>query len=569
MKEEIYNVGIYTRLSHDDERKGESLSIENQKSILTEYAAKEGWNIYWTYVDDGYSGTNFERPGFKQMLADIKNGNINLVLCKDLSRLGRNHVQVGYFIEDMLPAFGCRFVAVNNNVDTLDANNSSNDMIGFLNLFNEFHSRETSKKVKTVRKSCAERGMFLGTYAPFGYKKSPEDRHKLMIDEEIAPIVQRMFRIRCKGGSYRSIATLFNEEHIISPRELYYQRKQEVNPQKENGLWNGSSVRKILRNEVYIGNLVQGKVGTLSYKSKKIIRKDEDEWIRVKHTHEPLITEEEWNQICALEEKNYHPRRRKNDSKQSVFTGLLVCADCGFHMRSNVEKGTRKKGTEYEYVSFLCSSYSRSGKTACTPHTIYENALTEIVLEEIRSFARAVSYDEEAVINRILKLRHKETTDNMSLYQKELKANEIRIKDLQGFVEQIYTDKMTGKMSEATFENLMSRYDEELQTRITSSEEMRKRLNACKETVYDVSKWANTIKQYVALEALEQEMLLELIDKIEVGEAAKWDGRRICDIKIIYRMVGGLTGISGESEVHADETHRKQAVSCGHLCPPQ
>lgn len=560
IKEKIYNVGIYTRLSNDDERKGESLSIENQKSILTEYAAKEGWNIHLTYVDDGYSGTNFERPGFKQMLADIKNGDINLVLCKDLSRLGRNHVQVGHFIEDILPAFGCRFVAVNNNVDTLDANNSSNDMIGFLNLFNEFHSRETSKKVKTVRKSCAERGMFLGTYAPFGYKKSPEDRHKLIIDAETAPIVQRMFRIRCKGSSYRSIATLFNEEHIISPRELYYQRKKEVNPQKENGLWNASTVRKILLSEVYIGNLVQGKVGTLSYKSKKIIRKDEDEWIRVENTHEPLITEEEWNQICALEEKSYRPRKRKSDNKRSVFTGLLVCADCDFNMRGNVERGTRKNGTEYEYVSFMCGNYSRSGKTACTTHTIYENALTEIVLEEIKSFARAVSYDENAVINRILKLKHQETTDKLALYQNEVKANEVRIKDLQGFVEQIYTDRMTSKISEATFGNLMSRYDEELQTRIKSSEEMQKQLKACEETVYDVSKWANTIKQYVALETLEQEVLLELIDKIEVGEAIKVDGKRICDIKIIYRMVGDLTGISEESEVDADETHGKQAL---------
>lgn len=561
MKNKTYYVGIYVRLSNEDERSGESVSIENQKSLLTKYVKKQGWVLVETYCDDGYSGTNFDRPAFQRMLADIKDGRINLVIVKDLSRLGRNHVLVGQFTEQILPAFGCRFVAVNNNIDTLDRDSNNNDLMGFLNLFNEFHSRDTSRKVKSVRKACAEQGQFLGTYAPFGYRRSEDDKHVLVIDEETAPTVRRMFKLRCEGKSFRSIATQFNAEHIPPPREVYYQRKKTKNPKNENSLWNATTIQKILRSEVYIGNMVQGKVGTLSYKSRKLVQKDQEDWIRVEGTHEPLISIAVWNQVCDMDEKKYRTRRQKSDGQTSIFTGLVHCADCGFKMRAQVERGKHKDGSDYKYVSFLCGNYSRSGKTACTTHSISEKVLTAIVAEEIREKARMVQYDEEELIRRILREKDRENSDQISLYEREIQMNETRLSDLGTLIQNLYEDRLKNAIPEGIFQGLMEKYDKEQQERRDSISDMQKRLREAKRNVCDVQTWAGTIKKYVFLEELSQDILLELIDRIEVGETQVINGQKLRDIKIVYRMVGDISGVRlDERTVETDDGITKQAV---------
>ena len=558
MKNKIYNVGIYTRLSQDDERQGESLSIENQKNLLTRYATEEGWNIHFTYVDDGYSGTNFDRPAFQQMLNDIKNGAINLVLIKDLSRLGRNHVQVGHFIEDILPNFKCRLVALNNNVDTGDINNSSNEMMGFLNLFNEFHSRETSKKVRSSKKSCAERGMFIGPYAPYGYKKSDDDRHNLVIDKEIAPIVQRIFKLRSKGSSYRGIAVLLNEEHIVTARDLYYQRKNQVNPHKMSGLWSATTVKQILLNEVYVGNMVQGKCGSLSYKSKKIIHKDIEDWIKVENTHEGLISPELWNQVSALSDKNYLARTPKHTSHKSSFTSMMECETCGSKMRLQVEHQKRKDGSVHIYTGFTCGNYARRGRKVCTPHTINEVVLNDIVIDEIKALAKAVTYNEENVINKIVKARKNDTTEQLVVYKKELQSNADRLVELEKFIDKLYTDRLEHKISEEMFTRLVTTYDTEMKAKIEGSREISEILKSLEEQVCDASQWASNIKKYIELETLEKDVMIELIDKIIIGEPTRIDGKKICNLKIIYRMVGDLSSL--ESEVSADEDFGQQAV---------
>lgn len=264
MGDKTYQAGLYLRLSKDDLRAGESVSIENQRLLLTKYITEQGWELKETYVDDGYSGTNFQRPGFQRMMRDAEDKIINVIVVKDLSRIGRNYIEVGKLTDETLPALGCRFIALNDSVDTMLGDN---DMAVYRNLFNEFYSKDTSKKVRTVKKACMERGQFLGTYAPFGYMKDPLDKHHLIIDEETAHIVRRMFQMRCAGQSFRSIAVQFNGEHIPSPKEIYYRRAGRENPAKENGIWNESTVKVILRNEAYIGHMVQGKSGTISYKN--------------------------------------------------------------------------------------------------------------------------------------------------------------------------------------------------------------------------------------------------------------------------------------------------------------
>ena len=311
-----YDAGIYVRLSKDDERAGESVSIENQKLILTKYAQEQGWNIVDTYVDDGHSGTNFDRPSVTRLIDDAKDGKINLILVKDLDRFGRNYIQVGQFTDYLFPMIGCRFIALNDGVDTI---HNDNDIMPFRNLFNEFQSRDTSKKIKAVKQACAASGKYLGCYAPFGYKKSPDNKHKFIIDETAAAVVRKIFDYRCKGYGFRKIAGFLNEEKIPTPRDYYYQQKGEPNPFYFNHMWNDVTMRVIIRNEVYIGNMVQNKCGTLSYKNDKQVKKSQEDWIRVEGTHEPIIEMETWNQCVEIDKRIKKPRSTGTGKQAQVY----------------------------------------------------------------------------------------------------------------------------------------------------------------------------------------------------------------------------------------------------------
>lgn len=302
MAETTYNVGIYCRLSNDDERDGESVSIENQKLLLQRYVRERGWNEIDTYIDDGFSGTNFQRPGVQRLIADAKAGRINVILVKDLSRFGRNYIEFGQYTDYLFPSIGCRFIALNNGIDTMNKD-SSTDAMCFLNLFNEFYSRDTSKKVRAVRKACAENGKFMGPHPSFGYKRDPGNKHHLIIDEDTAPVVRRIFTMRTSGMTYRAIAAALNEDGVQPPGAYYYQQEGRSDPRRVNHLWSNTTVKQIIHNEVYIGNLVQGRFGTLSYKSRKHVARSEDEWIRVEGTHEPLISREIWDTVVSIDEK--------------------------------------------------------------------------------------------------------------------------------------------------------------------------------------------------------------------------------------------------------------------------
>lgn len=400
MAETTYNVGIYCRLSNDDERAGESLSIENQRLLLQQYVRDRGWNEIDTYIDDGYSGTNFDRPGVQRLIADAQAKRINLILVKDLSRFGRNYIEFGRYIDYVFPAIGCRFIALNNGVDTAN-NDSSMDSMCFLNLFNEFYSRDTSKKVKAVKKACAENGKFMGTHPPLGYKRDPADKHHFLIDEDTAPIVRRIFSLRASGMTFRRIATMLNEEGVPSPGTFYYQGKGTEDPRRVNHKWAETTVKVLLRNEVYIGNMVQGKCGSLSYKSKKLVSKPKEEWIRVEGTHEPIISREVWDTVVSIDQRKVRKPDTENGNR-SIFVGLVYCAKCGFKMQNQVKNSISKRTGQPTRLSyFLCGNYLRSGKTACTIHTISEDALYQIVLEDIRAKAQYAAYDRDRLLEPV------------------------------------------------------------------------------------------------------------------------------------------------------------------------
>ena len=557
MTEKTYNVGIYCRLSNDDERDGESVSIENQKLLLQRYVLERGWNLIDVYIDDGYSGTNFQRPGVQRLIEDAKAKKINVILVKDLSRFGRNYIEFGQYTDYLFPSIGCRFIALNNGIDT-ESQNGSTDVMCFLNLFNEFYSRDTSKKVKAVKKACAENGKFMGTYPAYGYKRDPADKHHLIIDEDTAPTVRRIFSMRASGLGFRKIATMLNEEGIQPPGVLYYQRKGQSDPRRVNHQWAETTVKAIIRNEVYIGNMVQGKTGTMSYKSRKLINKPEDEWIRVEGTHEAIVTREMWDTVVSID-KNKVRKRDTADGERSIFTGLVYCADCGFKMRNQVERFTYKDGTPGRYSSFMCGNYARSGKTACSIHTIYENALSEIVLDNIREAARLVAHDREDIIERIVRTKDKEAHSRLSAFEKELKTSVARMQELERLMQNLYEDKCTGVVPQTVFQTLMQKYEAERAQKAAAIPELEKKIKAQLENKRDADRWADAIRRYTEITELDEHILFELVDRIEVGESIRRGRLRIRDVKLHYRYVGNVDEAMREA-VDSTEVQHDEAV---------
>ena len=538
MTEQTYNVGIYCRLSNDDERDGESVSIENQRLLLSQYVKERGWNLTDTYIDDGYSGTNFQRPGVQRLIADATAKRINVILVKDLSRFGRNYIEFGQYTDYLFPSIGCRFIALNNRIDTGNQD-GSNDVMCFLNLFNEFYSRDTSKKVKAVKKACAESGKFLGTYPAYGYRRDPADKHHLVIDEETAPMVRRIFAMRASGMGYRKIAATLNEEGVQPPGVLYYHRKGNEDPRRVNHQWALTTIRAITRNEVYIGNMVQGQHGTLSYKSRKLVGKPEDEWIRVEGTHESIISREVWDTVASIE-RNGVRKRNTADGVKSIFAGLVYCADCGFKMRNQVERFTYKDGRPGRYSSFICGNYARSGKAACTVHTVYENALYQIVLDDIREKARYAEYDRECLMERILRLKDKESRSRAVSCEQELKVTAARVRELETLMQTLYEDKCNGVIPQTAFQTLMQKYETERAQKAAAIPELEKKVRERRENRQDADHWAEIIRRYAEIAELDETILFELVECIEVGESEKRGSLRILNVKIFYRYVGNV-----------------------------
>jgi len=531
-----YSAGLYLRLSKDDERAGESVSIENQRLLLTSYVQEKGWDIREIYIDDGWSGTTMQRPAFQRMMRDAEDRRINLIIVKDLSRLGRNYIEVGRLTEETLPRLGCRFVALNDSVDSMLGDN---DMMVYRNLFNEFYSKDTSKKVRAVKQSCMKQGKYLGTYAPIGYIKDPANKHHLLVDEETAPIVRRIFKLRCQGLGHKSIMNLLNEERVPSPRMIYYGRNGRENPYRNNGLWSANIVKEILKNECYLGNLVQGKHGTVSYKNRHMVLKPEDQWIRAVGTHEPLVSQEDWNTVRALDYRNYKPRE-DSEGVVHLFTSLLRCADCGFNLRAHTVYDKRKDGTKKRRDNYICGNYARSGKTACTAHIIQEPVLIQLVLDEIREHAALAVFDEQRVIRAIGNEKNRESISLNALHRQQLRQDEDRLAELNGIIRSLYEDRVKKVVTEESFMEMMADYERERNARKVSVSELRTRVERCERVICDVDAWITAIRKYSGLEELTREVLVELIDYIEVYEPEKIDKQRVCEINVHYRFVGAV-----------------------------
>ena len=532
-KQTNYSVGIYLRLSKDDERAGESLSIENQRKILVNYVEEQGWNIYKEYVDDGYSGTTFDRPSMQRMLDDAKSGKINLIICKDLSRFGRNYIQVGQYTDYIFPMYNIRFIALTDNIDTANSDSASMDMMPLLNVFNEWHSANTSRKLKAVFKANAKLGKYKTTRCPYGYIKGDDVNHTPIINPETAPVVVRIFEMRAKGYNYGTIARILNDEEILPP-DRYYVQKFGGNYQSQNPYWRGEYVKRILHSPIYIGTLVQLKNTTISHKNHKLVTRDEEDWAVVPNNHEAIISQELWDKCQEINE-SVSQGKRDNKGEVAPLSGLLYCDKCGCKMKQHI---TGKKPTRAaERPEYICSGYANYGKKMCTSHYIKRYAIEDIVLADIRSKIALVLNEDDA---KQLFLEKKSTSHTIQFVEDKRDKVEIekRITELDNFIQSVYEDKVIGKIPETVCVNLINKYQDEKERLQKELSNILERLSEVQQDEKDVAEFIKRLKKYAGAETLTREMTLELIEYIVVDDI-KIDGvkNRHRKIHIYYKLL--------------------------------
>ena len=539
-----YKAGIYCRLSVDDASNSakaknyipgdESVSIENQYELLSKFVMLNGWIEVKTYKDDGYSGGNFQRPGFSEMLEDARAGVINLILVKDLSRLGRDYVEVGRYTDVIFPALGCRFVSV---LDRLDTEGDSTDMLHFRSLMNDYHLKDLSSKIKSVLHAKMRSGQFIAAYAPYGYGKSAEDRHKLVVDEESSTVVRQIYELRSSGMGYGKIAAALNRDGVVSPR-WYWAVHYGSGECRFSKLWTYTAVKNILNDPVYIGRLVQNSTGTRSYKDKTYVTKPESDWIIHENTHEAIVSAEVWNSVQELNQTAKARCENNVPPTPALFSGKLVCADCGSPLVANRETQHRKNGSVKKYTSYCCSRYLSSGHSICSWHRIYELGLKELVLTEIKAHAQAIELDEGAVLDKLAKQLSKRDAARLDLARQESARLRRRIHELETMTARLYEDKVNGVISEAAFTSLIGRCESERVEKAARLEWLDAELSASRRESDNSQRWAEAIRRRLSLQELDREAVEELIDHIEVGERSVIDGHKHQDITIYYRFVG-------------------------------
>ena len=508
-KQTEYKVGMYLRLSRDDERVGESLSIENQRTILTKYIEEQhGWTLYDEYVDDGISGTTFDRPGVQRMLEDAKAGKINLIICKDLSRFGRNYIQVGQYTDYIFPMYNIRFIALNDNIDTAKSDSASMDMMPIMNVFNEWHAANTSKKLRAVFEANAKSGKYKTNYPPYGYMKGTDKNCTPIVDPYSSEIVRRIFEMRAAGYSIKKIAKHLNDEHILVTSDYYYQSIGKVNPYQTAHLWSAGTVKRILNNPVYIGKLVQLRTTTVSYKNHKTVFRDESEWAVKENNHEAIISQELWDKAREIEESVSRGERTK-EGVTMPLSGLCYCSDCGSKMKQNGNLNTKFS------ACYTCGRYSRFGKEYCSSHTIKLDLIESLVLQDIQHQIDFVM-NEPNVRAKLIAYKQGSHSAQDSSDKKRLHDVAKCINELDGLIQSIYEDKVAGKVPEKVCIGLLEKYQAEKDKLTAEQDELRKRSEATRQDERDVDEYIRRMKSYAGAKKLTREMALELIEYIKV-----------------------------------------------------
>lgn len=543
---------LYCRLSQEDENKGDSDSIINQKSILTKYAKDNGFENIEVFVDDGYSGVSFNRPDFQRLLELMEKGRVSTLITKDLSRLGRNYIEVGNYTEILFPRWNVRYIAVNDNYDSLYS--ESNEYAPLKNLFNEWFARDTSKKIRAAIKAKAERGERVGTVIPYGYKRNPEIKGHLIINPETAPVVKMIFSLCAEGKGPRVIANALRKKKI--PKPTMYRFMTEgiygtVTDTEDMYGWNDRTVAGILDNEIYLGHTVNCRTTVVSYKDKRVIDRPESEQYRFENTHEAIVDQTTWDIVRQVRQGK---RRRNSMGEVNKYSGLLYCADCGSKLYF-----VRGRTMKPDAFNFICSRYRKHmGEKQCTPHSIREIALDEIILEEIR---RVISEARKHTAEFVRFISQKSSSENrkelnakLSEQSKLTKRNE----ELNLLFKRLYEDNVLGKVTYEQFRMLSDGYNAEQKTTVERLEQLKAEIDQLKSTAINVERFVALARRYTDIRELTPEILRTFISKIVIHERPsrkKNDGEQRIDI--YFTHIGSMPDSEPERADHC----RNKAIS--------
>lgn len=500
---EEYRAALYIRLSKEDEQLGPSESVVNQQSLLQEFVGRNRLSVYDTYIDDGWSGTSFDRPAFQRMISDIEAGKVNMVITKDLSRLGRDYILTGHYMERYFPEHRVRYISLLDGIDT-GVESVSNDITPFRAIMNDMYAKDISKKIKAVKQDKQRKGQFIGGKAAYGYKLHPTEKNKIVIDEQAAPVVRRIFRMALEGVSCRQIAVRLNEEGVPSP--AVYAGLTLARPGPYTGQWSSERVTEMLRNEVYIGNMVQGRTVKISYKSKKCRKQPREDWVVVQGTHEPLIDPETFHRVGKMIDSRRRTRSRTYDF---LLKGLIFCRECGHPLAVL----NRKNAAGEDVLYFVCRTYQRFTKAkVCTSHSIKEKTVTDAVIDKVREVCEGYLAPErlEPIAKEAV-----EAAGQRRQLESAILAVRGKADALTANLDKMYLDRLNGLLAEEDFSRIyqtMKKQRSQLESRLKELEAERK------EDVPAQEKAKDLVRQFLDSTSTNRELLVSLIERVELTE---------------------------------------------------
>ena len=524
----IYSAAVYCRLSKDDDQAGESVSIETQKMMLTDFCHERGFSIYEIYADDGYSGLNFNRPAFTRLLEDIDSGKINLVITKDLSRLGRDYIQTGYYTDVYFSRKRVRYIAVNDGIDT---NRDDNDIAPFKNILNDMYAKDLSRKVKSAKRQRACKGYYISAQAPYGYKVDPTNRNRLIVDEEAAEVVKEIFRLALEGNSLSEISRALSLQKIIKPGIYKAQRGDtRFSRYYQNDIssfsWCYQTIRGILRDQVYTGDMVNHKVEIINYKTKEWVRVPKEQHIIVADRHEPIVSRDDYERVQSLISVRHRPKKHNFDN---VFKDLTFCAECG-HRMTLMMKPLKAGPTPL----IRCTHHYTNPEECTHNHYIYYDDLYSEVLKRVQGVAKRIESGE--LLERIQKQSTKQIKTG-KLIEEQSKINK-RLTVLKRIIKKLYEDFATDLLDSDTYHSMLNEYTNE-QKRVTARlAVIEAELGTESNDEQNIQKLKAVMDEYLCIETLTANILNQLIERIEIGHTVKVNGCKQQEITIVYRFIG-------------------------------
>lgn len=545
---------LYERLSRDDELQGESNSIKNQKDLLEHFARNNGFFSNRHFTDDGWSGTNFDRPGFQSMIAEVEAGNVAAVIVKDMSRFGRDYLKVGFYTEVMFKEKGVRFIAINNGIDS--ENRMDSDFTPFLNIMNEWYARDTSRKIQAVFKTRMQEGKRVSPSVPYGYLRDPKDKQKLIIDPEPAAVVRRIFQMIIDGKGVTEIARILSAEKILIPSA--YAREHHPENDHSKGfhnpcLWSSTAISYILEKQEYMGYTILGKTVSESYKTKKRRKAKPDELMIFPNTHPAIVDEETWHNAQRLRRTVRRPP--KDGEPHSRLTGLLYCADCGAKMTQRRRSaGFRKYDSDN---AFVCSAYRQLTRD-CTMHYIRASVVEDLILTSIRRVSGYVQEHEQEFIQKVRETSCIQQEKVVKENRRQLEKAQRRLGELDGLVKKLYETYVSGKLPEKHFERLLAEYDSEQTTLENTVSDLKNKIDSFNADSVRADKFVELVRKYIGFTELTTPMLNEFVEKVVVHEADKSTGERIQKVDIYLNFIGQFDENLLEEERSPEEVEKER-----------